>query len=305
TDADGVRISGIAPRAYLGNYKAATLPSPDFGLNANTPELVAAIEAAVTDGMDVINLSFGEIEIPPSRDLVGAAMNAAAAARVVPVASAGNDFSDFGHGSISSPANASRVIAAAAASGGHGQPTPDRIEYFSSSGPTAFDLRLKPDVTAPGGSVLSSLPEGEGLWDELSGTSMAAPHVAGAAALLRERHPTWTVAQIKSALELTGAPVRSAGREVPVTREGGGRIDLPQADDPRVFASPTALSFAFLRPGHRSRRRVALADAGNGAGRWNLRIVLQTRPAGVTVSAPSSVSVPGRFAISARVAPRA
>jgi subtilisin family serine protease len=305
TNADGVRISGIAPRAYLGNYKAATLPSPDFGLNANTPELVAAIEAAVRDGMDVINLSFGEVEIPPSRDLVGAAMNAAAAAGVVPVASAGNDFSDFGHGSISSPASASRVIAAAAASGGHGQPTPDRIEYFSSAGPTAFDLRVKPDVTAPGGLVLSSVPAGEGFWDEISGTSMAAPHVAGAAALLRERHPTWTVAQMKSALELTGAPVRSGAREVPVTREGGGRIDLPQADDPRVFAAPTALSFALQRPGHRATRRVTFTDAGGGAGRWSVRLALQARPVGVLMSAPSSATVPGRLAVSTRVATRA
>src|SRR5205085_6848253 len=304
TNADGIRISGIAPRAYLGNYKAATLPSPDFGLNANTPELVAAIEAAVTDGMDVINLSFGEVEIPPSRDLVAAAMNAAADAGVVPVVSAGNDHDEFGNGSISSPANASKVIAAAAASGGHGSSTPDRIESFSSAGPTAFDFKLKPDVTAPGGLVLSSVPENEGLWDELSGTSMAAPHVAGGAALLRQRHPTWTVADVRSALELTGAPVRSGAREVPVTREGGGRIDLVQADDPRVFAAPTSVSFGLLRAGSRATRRLALTDAGGGAGRWTVRVALQTRPAGATVSAPASAGVPGRLAVVARASAR-
>jgi subtilisin family serine protease len=304
TNADGVRISGIAPRAYLGNYKAATLPSPEFGLNANTPELVAAIEAAVTDGMDVINLSFGEVEIPPSRDLVSAAMNAAADAGVVAVASAGNDYSDFGSGSMSSPANATKVIAAAAASGGHSLPTPDRIASFSSAGPTQFTLQLKPDVTAPGGGVLSSVPEGEGLWDEWSGTSMAAPHVSGGAALLRERHPNWSVAQIKSALELTGVPVRSGGKEVSVLREGGGRIDLVQADDPRVFAAPTSLSFGFLRPGHRATRSVVLADAGDGGGAWSARVVLESRPGGVTVSTPASVSVPGRFTVSARASTR-
>ena len=304
TAAENVKISGIAPRAYLGNYKAATLPSPEFGLNANTPEIVAAIEAAVTDRMDVVNLSFGEIEIPPSRDLVSAAMNAAADAGVVPVVSAGNDYSDFGNGSISSPANATKVIAVAAASGGHAAPTPDRIAGFSSAGPTQFTLRLKPDVTAPGSGVLSSVPEGEGLWDTWSGTSMAAPHVAGSAALLRERHPAWSVAQIKSALELTGVPVRSGGREVSVRREGGGRIDLVQADDPRLFAAPTSLSFAFLRPGHRATRPVALTDAGGGGGRWSARVALQSRPVGAIVSVPSSVSVPGRFIVSARVSTR-
>jgi hypothetical protein len=101
---------------------------------------------------------------------------------------------------------------------------------------------------------------------------------------------------------LTGAPVRSGGREVPVTREGGGRIDLPQADDPRVFASPTSLSFAFLRPSRHATRRITLTDAGGGTGRWTVRVALQTRPNGVTVSSPASVSVPGRLALSARVA---
>ena len=54
------RISGVAPRAYLGNYKALTIPTDGgVGLDGNSPELVAAIEAAVADGMDVINMSLG------------------------------------------------------------------------------------------------------------------------------------------------------------------------------------------------------------------------------------------------------
>ena len=66
-----MRISGVAPRAYLGNYKALTIPTDaDVGLDGNSPELVAAIEAAVADGMDVINMSLGEPEIEPSRDIV-------------------------------------------------------------------------------------------------------------------------------------------------------------------------------------------------------------------------------------------
>ena len=71
TLAAGTRISGVAPRAYLGNYKALTIPTDaDVGLDGNSPELVAAIEAAVADGMDVINMSLGEPEIEPSRDIV-------------------------------------------------------------------------------------------------------------------------------------------------------------------------------------------------------------------------------------------
>ena len=97
TVANGARISGIAPRAYLGNYKALTVPTDaNVGLDGNAPEFVAAIEAAVQDGMDVINLSIGEPEIAPQHDVVALALDAAAAAGVVPVVAAGNDFQEFG-----------------------------------------------------------------------------------------------------------------------------------------------------------------------------------------------------------------
>ena len=62
--------------AYLGNYKALTIPTPDFGLDGNSAEIAAAIDAAVSDGMDVINLSLGEPEIEPTRDIVVSAINA-------------------------------------------------------------------------------------------------------------------------------------------------------------------------------------------------------------------------------------
>ena len=111
TLAQGARVSGVAPRAYLGNYKALTIPTAaDVGLDGNSPELVAAIEAAVQDGMDVINMSLGEPEIEPSRDIVVQALDAAARAGVVPVVSAGNDFAEFGRGSVGSPGSAPAAI---------------------------------------------------------------------------------------------------------------------------------------------------------------------------------------------------
>ena len=93
-----------------------TVPTENFGLNGNAPEIAAGIEAAVRDGMDVINLSLGEPEIEPTRDLVVTAINAAADAGVVPAIAAGNDFDDFGNGSISSPGSAAKAITAAAVS---------------------------------------------------------------------------------------------------------------------------------------------------------------------------------------------
>jgi subtilisin family serine protease len=299
TSAGATAISGIAPNAWLGNYKALSIPTPDFGLDGNAAEIAAAIEAAVADGMNVINLSLGEPEIEPSRDIVVRAIDAAAKAGVVPVIAAGNDYNQFGYGSISSPANAPGAITVAAttASG--------TIADFSSGGPTPVSLQLKPDVSAPGVAITSSLPPGQGgPWGQLGGTSMASPHVAGAAALLKERHPTWTVEEIKSALVLTGDPVRDAsGHEVSVLREGGGQINLPRADNPLVFAAPTSVTF----PVNGGTRSLALTDAGGGTGTWTVATELQrgTAEQGVEITAPASVSVPGPLTVSASVSGQA
>ncbi|HSX21351.1 MAG TPA: S8 family serine peptidase, partial [Gaiellaceae bacterium] len=115
-------VSGIAPMAYLGNYKVLTIPTASFGLDGNSPEILAGIEQAVKDGMDVLNLSLGEPEVEPTRDIVVKGLNAAADAGVVPVVAAGNDFDVAGHGSISSPANASKAIAVAASTEGDAGP---------------------------------------------------------------------------------------------------------------------------------------------------------------------------------------
>ena len=286
-------VSGIAPRAYLGNYRVLTVPTAsNVGLDGNSPEIAAAIEAAVQDGMDVINLSIGEPEIPPSRDLVVRAIDGAAAAGVVSTVSAGNDFDGLGRGSVSSPGSAASAITVGATSINR------QMASFSSAGPTPLSLRLKPEVSAPGVEILSAAPNRRGQWQSLSGTSMAAPHVAGAAAVLLQRHPSWTPAQVKSALVTTGQrALETRGLTASTTREGGGFIDLPRADSPLVFASPTALSFGFLARGRLAAKRVSLTDAGAGAGTWAVSHVLLGSARGVRVSAPSSVSVPGVLTI--------
>ena len=288
-------ISGVAPGAFIGNYRVLTIPTASgVGLDGNAPEIAAGIEAAVADGMDVINLSLGEPEIEPGRDLVVAAINNAAAAGVVPVVAAGNDFSEFGRGSVGSPGTAARAITAAAVS------KTREIAGFSSGGPTPLSLQLKPEVSAPGVSILSSVPAREGLYDNFSGTSMAAPHVAGAAALLRQRNPTWTVEQIKSALVTTGTPVRSGLGEAPVVRQGGGLVDLRRAVAPLVFTSPATVSFGFLTPGSSGTRAVQLTDAGGGAGAWSVALARAPSDAGIEVRVPESITVPGALALEAR-----
>jgi subtilisin family serine protease len=298
TNAGSSLISGIAPNAYLGNYKALSIPTPDFGLDGNSAEITAAIEAAVSDGMDVINLSLGEPEVEPSRDLVVRALEAAAKAGVVPVVAAGNDFNQFEYGSISSPANAPSAITVAATTAS------DMIADFSSGGPTPVSLLLKPDVSAPGVAITSSLPTGQGgPWGQLGGTSMASPHIAGGAALLKERHPDWTVAQIKSALVQTATPVRNAsGREISVLREGGGLVDLARADNPLIFASPTSLTF----PINGGAKLLDVTDAGGGVGVWTATAKIQgALPQGVRLTVPPAVTVPGELAVSTTVSNQA
>jgi subtilisin family serine protease len=285
-------LSGNAPRAYIGNYKALSTPS-DFGLIDNAGEVIAAIEAAVRDGMDVINMSFGEYETDPARSVVDAAVDGAAAAGVVPVAAAGNSYDDWGRGSVGSPATATRAIAVAATT------KSGSIASFSSSGPSAISLRMKPEVSAPGAAILSSVPAREGTWASFSGTSMAAPHVAGVAALLVQRHPDWTVDQITSALVQTGSPAGDpdSGAEAPATREGGGLVDAPAANDPRLFASPSALSLGLLKVGASQRATVQLTDAGGGGGSWSVSVRLPMAAGGVKLTVPQSVTVPGSFTL--------
>ena len=251
--------------------------------------------------MDVINMSLGEPEIEPSRDIVVQALGAAARAGVVPVIAAGNDFADFGRGSVSSPGSTPEAITVGAVtttrSGVAGV-----VASFSSSGPTPLSLRLKPEVSAPGVGILSASPGGG--YATLSGTSMAAPHVAGAAALLLQRHPTWTPAQVKSALAQTGDDAfadDAKTTELTTVRGGGGIVDLPRADKPLLFAAPAALSFGLRRPhgdhsdpagrAHGCRRRRRPLDGRRSTPRRRREPSVFTVPPAATVPGTLPVTV--------------
>jgi len=116
---------------------------------------------------------------------------------------------------------------------------PDTVASFSSRGPRGFDAKLKPEITAPGVAIFAA---GMGTGNEglsLNGTSMAAPHVAGVAALMKEAHPTWTVEQIKAAMMATADDLNAADaaayRVVP--RTGAGRVNAYDA----VFTKTLAI----------------------------------------------------------------
>jgi hypothetical protein len=129
---------------------------------------------------------------------------------------------------------------------------------------------------------------------------MASPHVAGAAALLLQRHPAWTVAQVKSALVSTGNPVRGEnGKETASTREGGGMIWLPRADQPLVFAQPSSISLGLIDRGSTNFLGIDLTDAGGGTGPWNVSVQQSNTVRGVHLGIASTVVVPGKLTFGA------
>lgn len=145
----------------------------------------------------------------------------------------------------------------------------DSLADFSSRGPSGYNL-MKPDISAPGVDVVaayagSALTGYENIIGALSGTSMASPHTAGAAALLRQLHPSWTVPEIKSALMLTSnESVVLEDQVTPANGHAGGsgrlQIDraaraglvLDEAKDrfvsanPAIAGNPDALNLASM-----------------------------------------------------------
>lgn len=136
--------------------------------------------------------------------------------------------------------------------------TPDEIIAFSSRGP-AVGNSLKPDLTAPGVNILAQgyTPGATGEarhlgYGQVSGTSMAAPHVAGAAILIRQLHPTWTPAEIKSVLMSSAKYLdvyTVAGDPAQPLDMGAGRLDVAAAAASGVILDPPSLSFGLVAAG--------------------------------------------------------
>ncbi|WP_041726158.1 S8 family serine peptidase [Caldisericum exile] len=106
----------------------------------------------------------------------------------------------------------------------------DTMVSFSSWGP-APDLSFKPEITAPGGGIWSTVPVAQGSYANYSGTSMAAPHVASAAALVKQVHPNWQVSDIKTALMNTAKLITDPSTGVYYSPHlvGAGRVDVKSA----------------------------------------------------------------------------
>ena len=263
-------LSGVAPRAYIGNYKVLTVPTDGVGLNGNAPEIAAGIEAAVADGMDVINLSLGEPEIEPSPRPRRAARSTAPRARAsLPSSPPATTSTSFGTGSVGSPGSArAGDHRRRASTTGRGPAT--RSASFSSGGPTPVSLQLKPDVTAPGrrhplvGSRarrLGACSAGRA-WPRR--TSPAPPRCSASGirpGRSRSSSPRSLTATGHSTARIDGAP----------PREGGGSINVARADTPaRLRGAERASRSASCAPAPAPTTLIALTDAGGGAGTWTV-----------------------------------
>ncbi len=132
----------------------------------------------------------------------------------------------------------------------------DILAWFSSRGPAQNLDVLKPDITAPGFTIWGAAANGSGASSEFflsSGTSMSAPHNAGAAALLAAVHPDWSPHQIKSALMMSAYTGENLYKEDGVTLAapfdvGAGRIDLYNAANAGLVMDETMANFAEANP---------------------------------------------------------
>jgi serine protease AprX len=225
-DSDGAR-TGIAPRARLVVLKVL-----DGNGRGRISDVIAAIDYAVAHQSElnirVLNMSIGAgVYESYNTDMLTQAARSAVEAGIVVVAAAGNHGrSDDGveqHGAISAPGNAPWVITVGASSHmGTTSRADDTIAAFSSRGPTAYDFAAKPDLVAPGVGIESLSSPGSTLYERwndyllpgspgapympylsLSGTSQAAPVVAGTVALMLQANPSLTPNAVKAILQYT------------------------------------------------------------------------------------------------------
>lgn len=236
--ASGGQRSGIAPGADLLVGKVC-----DDGGGCAQSWIVAGMEwAAQEQGADVVNLSVGGCCSDGSDPVSQAVNNLTDRTGALFVIAAGNN--GPAAGTIDSPGAADAALTVAATD------KADDLAGFSGRGPR-LDGALKPDLAAPGVGIVAARAAGTSLgspvdahYTAVSGTSMATPHVAGAAAVLAQQHPGWSPAALKAALMSTAADLGFTAYE-----QGAGRLDLGRAVRQGVYSTTANLDFGRFSSG--------------------------------------------------------
>ncbi|MGN9805639.1 S8 family serine peptidase [Micromonospora sp. L32] len=280
------RHKGVAP--------GATLYSAKVCMAEGCPEsaILAGMTWAAEQGVKVVNMSLGGPDSPGTDPIEAALTDLTSRHGVLFVVSAGNS-GEAGESTVSSPGGVAEALTVGAVT------KTGELAEFSSRGPRAGDAGIKPDITAPGVGIVAARSSTSDLWpnDEnpqyasLNGTSMAAPHVAGAAAILAQQHPDWTPDRIKSTLMAAAQPNAGIG----VYEQGAGFLDVARAIQQTVTASP--VSVAFERTTAAQQHTITYANSGSSA--LTLAVSLDAKdaegapaPAGLFSLSASSVTVP-------------
>ena len=211
-------IAGVAPGVTLMPITVID----DLG-GGRWSDFLEGVDWARTHGAHVINMSFGGPLTATQAAAFQPVFDAAWQAGVVSVAAAGNN----DNSNAFYPASMNHVISVSATD------NEDQRAWFST-------YNSQVDVAAPGVLIMSTLAEGGyGAW---SGTSMASPHVAGLAALVRSVHPEYTVDEVEWAITSTAVDLYAAGRD---DKTGWGRIDAAAAVGwiPPDLTPPSAVAF--------------------------------------------------------------
>ncbi|HTV24510.1 MAG TPA: S8 family serine peptidase, partial [Polyangiaceae bacterium] len=288
---------GVAPGVSLLSGKVCE----EFGCYDSS--IIAGMQwAAAEQGARVVNMSLTGLDTPGLDPIEEAVETLSSQFGALFVISAGNDGGFYPVGSAGSTAAALSVGAV---------DREDNVAVFSSRGLTV-DGALKPDITGPGVDIVAARAAGTELgtpvgddYVTLSGTSMAAPHVAGAAALIAQQHPTWRGADIKAALMGTALfnPAYST------VDQGAGRVDIARALDASFLANTSSLGFGIARWPHEDDepgvRTVTYRNLGPAT---ELVIELDVTsadgspaPADMFTVTPSSISLPENGTASVRV----
>jgi subtilisin family serine protease len=241
----GGKYKGVAPGAKVISGKV--LNDEGFG---DDSAIIAGMEWAADEGADIINLSLGGSDSPGVDPMEEEVNRLSSEKGVLFAIAAGND-GEYGESTVGSPGSAEAALTVGAVD------KDDKLASFSSIGPRVGDGAVKPDVTAPGVAITAAAASGSAFdtdpgiphpapgYLQLDGTSMATPHVAGAAAILKQQHPTWKSAELKGAL------IASAkGGDYTVFQQGSGRIQVDKALTQSVIADPVSLNFGVAQWPH-------------------------------------------------------
>ncbi|WP_173075764.1 S8 family serine peptidase [Phytohabitans rumicis] len=186
----------------------------------------------------------------------------------------------------------------------------DKLADFSSRGPRVGDYAIKPEITAPGVRTIAARAAGTSMgapvndsYTAASGTSMATPHVAAAAAVLVQQHPEWTSGQLKNAL--IGSAKNTGG---PAYHEGAGRVDIARAIRQQVYVDTASVSGSFTYPptGETLTKTITYRNAGPADVELSLTATMsgpdgRPAPAGVVAVDQSGVRVPAGGTASVRL----